>query len=359
MKKIISLLAYSIVLFCISLFFSSRTHADNQEPTLDYFRFQEGYLEWQVTNNAEDPITHQEVPTNCYGRTYFLNENGKGWIEDINGELSGRLQMTPKDDLGVSSGSKKLTIHKEHMRYTLKCMLFEKSIDVELRDWPSDQQISKFPSLNEGKKETKISDTKKEEKGSSKLSDSKEEKKTSTKKNASGKETSLDQTPLLVSFKSSGKGIGINPGTTNARIASFYFDLKEAIRIDTLTLSTPTWGTKKGLLLHVRLLLDGKEMNSWNATSNNNTVSFGGLTIGLFEADRLQKGKHRIDVTATVINPPSKKTLSEHVTLVSIQGIAGKGRKVRVKKSAPGELYSVQYDKNRDPKKDEQLKVSN
>lgn len=291
------------------------------ESGLNYFRFREGYLEWE-TQRIASSNSKDSSPIKCFGRTQYYDVKKRGIIEEINDYFSGRLTMSGEDEEGISSGSVRALLRAEEVRYTLKCGFFEKMIVVSPRDWPSNVYAKKLAMPNS---------------------------KTAAK-NAMRSESDV----TIIATKGKSTTMRLVPGSKNAVVASFSFEAKKKMRITGIEFTSQKWFVQPGVLKFVHLTMDGKDPDSSNIISKAKSLYFGGLgDYGLFET--VLPGKHTIEVRASIMNAPSKLLFSDSFTLTNIKGIAGNGLKVKLGKPIKLQTYSVPFDKKRTRQDDENL----
>ncbi len=307
------------------------------ESGLDYFRFRSGYLEWKLQHiYSEYEMEKEKFNIKCYGRTHFYDTDRKTFIEEVNDEFSGRLSMPDEDENGYAQGQVRITLRPTQMRYTLLCGWFQRMIEVTPRDWPSNIYNKEFKSLNQGSVRR-----------SAQLSDIKNNKQVKTTKPVTDEFVSI--------AKAGGKTTNkLIPGAKKALVAAFVVDAKKKMRIKAITLSSPKWFVKSGVLKHLSITLDGKQPDSKDVFSEKKTLHWTGLgDYGLFET--VMPGKHLIEIKASIINPKDAKAFSDTFSVSGINGITGTGLKLKLKNPIKLQTYTVPYDKKRTKAEDENL----
>lgn len=304
------------------------------ESGLEYFRFREGYLEWKIQHiYSKSDMEKEKFNIRCYGRTKFYDPVRKDMIEEINDEFSGLLTMNPEDEEGYAEGKARVTLRPEEMRYTLLCGWLERTLTLTPRDWPSNIYAKELKSLNasSAQRSTQLSSTK-------------------------SKSTKKPITEEIVTAAAAGgkKTNKLLPGSTKSLVAGFTIDVKKKVRISTITLTSPKWYVKPGVLKHLSITLDGKQPDSKDITSAKNTLTWTSLGgYGLF--DTVKPGKHLVEIKASIMNAPGKQVFSDAFKVTSITGVAGSGLKLKLARPVQLQTYTVPYDKNRTKKEDENL----
>ncbi len=332
-----------IIALVFGLFMAGSVHAvslSSEESTFTQFELREGVLHYTylfVPEKHAEQVDMDAEP-NCFGKTEMLDKKkNNNFIEDIDGEFSGKLKVQKGDQEGGWTGAVSLTIQPMNMRYTIICGWISKMIEIAPGDWGSDNQIREFKSLQK-KAETRALNDKK--KSALKVPKGVDVTVSTTIRMAGSKK---DENVSVFSLDvPGGAAFSPRPGDQKAIVGIFDVIVYEPVRILTMTLKTND--RKNSPLGRLYLTIDGKPADSFDTDYDvkNKTYFFRGLGDHAI-ANKLTKGKHRFAIRADIVNPGKKNILTDHFSVLSIKALTGKSVKIEMKKSINLKAFTVKH----------------
>lgn len=329
---------YGVVL---GLVFLLGTPVLAQEPspsdnTITAFDFRDGRLGFgliYVTDPAGINRIKEYPSPRCYGRTYFFDTAKGGFIDDVNGEFTGRLAASREKNEGEWSGKVKVTLQPMLMRYTMRCNSMSRTIEVRPGDWPSDQKIRSFPSLKNAAPIRKTQTT-----VLTKASNKNKTRSVSTQTT----EGKIKKVREIYSVSALSTGFKARPGDTNVVVGRFDIRVNEPIRI--ASLSFKLRDPKNSPLTNLTMYVDGQPADSHIpfGEMRKNNFGIGGLS-DMAVVEKLNKGVHHVVLKANLKNPGTKKVLTDSLTVQSMKVFAGAHVDVSLKSPVTLGAFTIKY----------------
>ncbi len=327
-----------IIALALGLFMAGVAHAaslSSEESTFTQFELREGVLHYTYLFVPEKHVEQidMDAEPNCFGKTELLDKKkNNNFIEDIDGEFSGRLKVMKGDQEGEWTGAVSLTIQPTNMRYTIICGWVSKMKEIAPSDWGSDNQIREFKSLQKKVATRALNDKKKSA--------------VKVPKNARAialvhmDDDKKGETSPVFSLTVPSPAFKPKPGDKRAVVGVFDITAHEPVRIKTITLKTK--GNKDLPFERYSLTIDGKPADSFDSDYDikKKEIFFRGLGDHAL-ANKLTRGKHTFTIRADIKNPGNKNVYSDNFTILRVQGLTGKSIKVDMKKNVALKPFTV------------------